>query len=340
MKRVCFNIILFVGMILGSLNNAAYAKRVDPLPSWNDTKNKNKIVRFVKAVTRAGGKDFVPVDARIATFDMDGTILIEKPGGVFFTALFTKQMTSGLPPQDLAILSAQVIEAIKANDMEFLNQLAYTSYQGMTQTDAIENVLNFVENTEHPGFGATYIDLFYQPMLELIAYLEDNDFEVFVVSGSLQFFTRSVVNKKTNIKRTNLIGPRMILDYKTNPSHEQIDFIRTGTVFPLEAVGNGKALAIDLNIGVKPILAFGNTGGDQQMLEYASTNTYRNLSLLLNHDDNARECAYPIAGATPQKDWVIVSMKDDFATVFKDAKKEASGGMSPETLQLAACGAP
>ncbi len=279
-----------------------------PLPSWNDTENKKKIMEFVETVSTEGSPDFVPEEYRIATFDQDGTILVEKPFLVLFAHLYN-YFEVPRPDPKLAIVGRQPDQAILLP-----NQVLLSAYMNYTLDEYNQNLLEFVKTQKHPRFDRPYIDMFYQPMLELIAYLRANNFRVHVVSGSWQVFTRGIVRAKTGLPNSHLIGTQVNFDY-TKSDDGKSSLTLNGSTRPPLSVFDGKPINIEHQIGEVPILAVGNSSGDQAMFEYASSNRYKNLAVWIEHDDEEREYVYP-SHVQGQPGWVEVSMKNDFATIF------------------------
>jgi phosphoserine phosphatase len=313
--------IAMVTLLLG-LIAATSSYGNDPLPSWNETDHKQAIISFVEAVTEEGNPDFVPETYRVATFDQDGTIFIEKPLVVLFEHLynFFETQESGL-----------VLVGREPGEYDFSvsNEVLLTAYKGYTVDQYNEDLLNFVKTTNHPRFNVPYFDLFYQPMLELIQYLRSKNFRVYIVSGSWQIFVRSVVGEKTGLRRSNMIGTQTKLAYEDGEI--KLAGALTQPVSNLEA----KPEYIENNIGVKPILAFGNTLGDYQMFEYTSTNERRHLVMWLEHDDGEREYEYA-SHIEGESGWLKISMKNDFSTVFGNSSEqpcveETTWGKDPST---------
>jgi phosphoserine phosphatase len=316
LQKTVMSLIIVSCIVFGGID--VYAN--DPLPSWRDTAHKKTIISFVKAVSTEGSADYVPMEKRIATFDMDGTIFVEKPMAVNFKFMLNSIKVIG--ENSSLLRQVQPYKAVLENDMPYIigssTQIGLTANMGNTEEQYTKSALDFVKKHKHPRYDTPYFNLFYTPMVELIDYLQSNHFRVYVVSGSLQSFVRAVVKEKIKkMPRSNLIGTRVSLTYqdfdgKTTFSRNG-DFLRPTTV-----AHAGKPLMIALNIGEKPILAFGNSSGDQQMFEYTATNKrYRNLILCLLHDDAEREYVYP-SGVKFEQDWLKISMKNDFSLVFKE----------------------
>ena len=294
--------------------SSVQAATTNPLPSWNAGPNKQAILDFVQAVTDKNSKDYVPAELRIASFDMDGTILIEQPRPVIreFNLFYLKRLA-----QDNPNLKVEPFEAVRKGDLDFLDKNlvleAIEAGKGLSTNQYCQQVHAFGKTVKHPKFNRAYGELFYEPMLELISYLRENGFRVLIVSGSEQFFVRCMVHPATAIPMTELHGLKRELLFSDN------DFLM-GTQFLNDAtVGIGKPITIHYATGAKPIFAFGNTSGDNEMLAYALSNkTHRSMALWLDHDDSAREYVYA-GGVADITHLRKVSMKHDFAKIFKDA---------------------
>lgn len=294
---------------------AVYGQSENPLPSWRDTANQHAITAFVKAVSTEGSPDFVPEEYRIATLDMDGTILIERPLPV--NAVFVQDYLKKVQQNNPILQNIQPYKAARENDLSYIGksitQVFTTGYMGYTEQDYQRSVVEFAGTHVHPRFNKPYADLFYKPMLELIGYLRSNHFRVYVVSGSTEGFIRGIAKDKTGIPKSNLIGSQTVLTYQTDNGH--ISFWRNGEYRNPASVRAGKPLMIEYQIGEIPILAFGNSDGDQEMFDYTATNSRRHLVLCLEHDDAEREYVYE-SGTVYKPGYMKVSMKEDFAVVF------------------------
>nr|AVI26427.1 HAD family hydrolase [Candidatus Entotheonella serta] len=314
-------LLLMTCIYLLPILTAAHAQPQAPLPSWQDTANKKAIISFVQSVSTKGGPDFVPREQRVATFDQDGTILIEKPLPVQYEHIF-RFFEEPKPDPKLAIVGR------KPGEWANIGNGSLLAYQYMTLPEYSENAIKFVKENDHPTCRVPYFDLFYTPMLELIQYLRANKFRVYIVSGSWQIFLRSVAKAKLGLRKSHFIGTQTgLIDFPAN-------------TFPLRIAGTidnnllnlnmGKPKNIQIQIGEKPILAFGNSSSDVAMLQYASTNSHKSLSLWLEHDDAEREYVYP-SEITGEKDWLKISMKNDFAKVFDKVNGEqVTCGLLPQ----------
>jgi phosphoglycolate phosphatase-like HAD superfamily hydrolase len=308
---------------------APLAAAQDALPSWNDGASKRAIVAFVAQVTKAGTPDFVPVPQRIATFDNDGTLWVEQPIYTQFAFAFdrVKLLSAGHPEwkntEPFASLLDGDIERALAGGEEALVQVLAATHAGMT-TESYDRIAREWLRTKRDGrFKREYSKLVYQPMLELLNYLRANGFKTFIVSGGGVEFIRAYAEEAYGIPPEQVIGSSGRLKYQMRGDVPEL------LKLPAVDVVNdkdGKVVSIQKVIGRRPIAAFGNSDGDLQMLEWTAAGKGARLALLVHHTDAAREWAYDreskIGGldkaldAAIAKKWVVVSMKDDWNTIF------------------------
>jgi len=302
----------------------------DPLPSWNDGATKQAIVDFVRDVTREGSPNFVPPNQRIATFDNDGTLWVEQPIYTQF-ALMIDQLKAAPPRPEWN--TNPVYKALMANDMKAamaqgqgpLLNLLFQANSGMSVEDYDRAVRDWFATRRHPTLNRPYTELVYQPQLELLKYLRANGFKTFIVSGGTMEAMRPWAERVYGIPPEQVVGSTQTLKYD----------VATGKVmrepsFFFNNDGPGKPVGIDMHIGQRPILAFGNSDGDMQMLQYTTGGPGRRLGLIVHHDDAKREFAYDrqsamgrldkALDAAPANKWVVVSMARDWKQVFPDAK--------------------
>jgi phosphoserine phosphatase len=288
----------------------------DTLPSWTDGAARAAMIEFVRSVTEPGDS-FVALPQRVATFDNDGTLWCEKP--LFPQADFVfrrwKEMISAKP----SLADEQPYKALADGDMDWLADLyghapelikgVGAAFEGITVEAFEAAVRDFFETARHPRLGVPYTEATYRPMRELIAYLEANEFTVYICSAGGRDFVRPVSEELYGIPRERVIGSATTLEYRDG------DLYRTAAVEQPIDDGPGKPIHIWTRTGRKPLLAGGNADGDIQMLETAR------FSLLLRHDDDVRESAYNAGAERAQAEaaargWTVVSMKDDFLTIF------------------------
>ena len=328
MKPIRITLALLAIVIAGL--TTAYAQ--EPLPSWNDGQVKQSIIAFVEKVTKEGSPDFVPPEQRIATFDNDGTLWAEQP--LYFQFLFALDRVKVLASQHPEWKTKEPFASVLKGDMKmvlaggehaFLEIVAGT-HSGMT-TDKFNRIVKYwLATAKHPKTGRLYTEMVYQPMLELLAYLRANGFKTFIVSGGGVEFMRAFAEKTYGVPPEQVIGSTGKLRFE----------LRDGTPVLLKLPDvqfiddqAGKPVGIQMNIGRRPIAAFGNSDGDQQMLEWTTAASGMRFALIVHHDDSEREWAYDRKSHIGKLDkawdeaiakgWTVVSMKDDWKTIFPPA---------------------
>ena len=300
----------------------------EPLSLWNKTPTRQAILDFVAAVATPGSPDFVPPAERIATFDNDGTLWCEKPA--YIQLFFGLQRLKEQAAADPALLAQPGYKAAAAGDLAYfdslypgnlteLMKLIFDTHAGMTQAEFEAQAIAFLSQAIHPRYGRPFKQLTYQPMIELIRYLETNEFKVFIASAGGMSFVRTVSEEIYGIPREQVIGSNVAYETRLTDAGPVL-FRKPGLVDPISD-GLGKPVNIELHIGRKPILAAGNADGDIHMLWYSQTSPYRSLQLLLRHDDSEREYAYDAGAEQAQqlaavRNWQVISMQQDFLQVF------------------------
>ncbi len=321
---------LAVGVASG-FNISQILAQTDPLPSWNDGPAKQSILDFVARVTRPESPDFVPVPKRIATFDNDGTLWSEQP--IYFQVAFTLDRLKALAPQHpdwwttepyKALLEGDVGTALAGGGMKALLALMEATSAGLSTEEFSDLVREWLNTARHPRFNRPYTDLVYLPMLELLAYLRDNDFKTFIVSGGGVDFMRAWVEGIYGIPPEQIVGSSGVTKYQIGRDGKpelykeaKIEFVDDGP---------GKPAGINRFIGRRPIFAFGNSDGDQQMLEWTDAGEGARFMALLHHTDAKREWAYDrksLAGKLDTaldearaRNWLVVDMARDWKRVF------------------------
>jgi len=298
------------------------------LTSWNDTPTKQAILDFVAAVTDKSSPNYVPPAERVVTFDNDGTLWCEKPAYIqlFFAIARLKQLAEADPklldrPAFKAAMTGDVgyFASLYPDNIPALLQLVYDSHAGMPQSDFEQLAYDFLSQTVHPRFGVPYKQCVYQPMVELVDFLRRNDFKVFIASAGGMSFVRTVSEEIYGIPRENVIGSNIA--FGVGRQGEQLVLLRKpGLVDPPDD-GPGKPVNIELHIGRPPIMTGGNANGDVEMMEFAQASGKPYLNLLLCHDDPKREYAYDQGAEkaqqmAAQRNWQVVSMKDDWQSIF------------------------
>jgi phosphoglycolate phosphatase-like HAD superfamily hydrolase len=303
---------------------------VDPLPSWNDNATKAQIIGFVHAVIDPDDPAFVEPSARIATFDNDGTLWVEQPmyAEMAFALYRVRDLAQVHPEWKTQEPFRAVIEndqeALMAAGMHGLLEIILASHTGMSAALFDNIATEWVREARHPKYDKPYTELAYQPQLELLRYLEANGFKTFIVSGGSVEFMRTYTEEVYGIPRERVVGSSIETQYEVQGGKPvllrlpQVDFVDDKA---------GKPVGIYEHIGRKPILAFGNSDGDFELLQWTTAGGGgARLGLLLCHDDAKREYAYdrdsPVGkldralDAAAASGWVVVSMKNDWKTVF------------------------
>jgi phosphoserine phosphatase len=308
---------------------ALAAANADPLPSWNDGPAKQAITVFVTDVTNAGGPDFVPPAQRIAVFDNDGTLWVEQP--MYTQLAFVLERVKTLAGEHPEWRDEQPFKAALEGDMktlgeagmEGLMQLLMATHAGMT-SEAFEQIAaDWIGIARHPRFARPYTELVYQPMLELLDYLWANHFKTFIVSGGGADFLRPWAERVYGIPPEQVIGSQIQLAFDERDGKPVL--VREPKIAFIDDKA-GKPVGIQRHIGRHPILAFGNSDGDLQMLQWTTSGPGPRLGLILHHTDGEREYAYDRASHFGRLDkaldlaaenrWVLVSMKDAWSQVF------------------------
>ncbi|WP_424629649.1 HAD family hydrolase [Bradyrhizobium sp. SYSU BS000235] len=304
----------------------------DVLPSWSDCPARTAIIDFVSKVTNKGGPDYVPPSERIATFDNDGTLWCEQPMQVqlFFLLERVKHLAEKYPD----IKDRQPFKAFLAHDMATLHslgkralmELAFATHAGMTEDDFEKIARAWLETATHPKFQRLFKHCTYQPQIELLDYLREHDFKIFIVSGGGIDFIRAFAEEAYGIPRECVVGSSAKLHFEMQSGQAVLMKVAELNSFDDRDV---KPQNIGLHIGRRPILAFGNSDGDLAMLRYVKTGPGARLALLLHHDDGVRETAYgpefklsPLMEAlerAAEYGITVVSMRNDWRAVFGDA---------------------
>lgn len=299
------------------------------LSYWSDGAAKSAIIDFVGRVTEEGGPDYVRPAERIATFDNDGTLWCEQPMQVqlFFLADRVKQLAEKYPD----IKDRQPYKAFLTHDLATLYslgkraliELAFATHAGATEDEFEEIARAWFATAPHPKFRRLFKHCIYQPQVELLDFLRQHDFKIFIVSGGGIDFIRAFAEEAYGIPREHVIGSSGKLHFEMQNSKAVLMKVAELNTFDDRDV---KPQNIGLHIGHRPILAFGNSDGDLAMLRYVKTGKGLRLALLLHHDDAVREVAYgaefklsPLMEALDRAGEygiTVVSMKNDWRTVF------------------------
>ena len=313
----------------------AQDKAQDPLPSWNEGPAKQAIVSFVQKVTDKSGPAYVPPAERLATFDQDGTLWVEHP--LYTQAMFALDRVRELAPRHPEWKAKQPFKAVLGNDREAIArftegdwaQILGVTHAGMTTEAFLKMAQEWLAQARHPRFKRPYTELVYQPMLEVMHYLRDNGFKTYIVTGFGQEFVRVYGERVYGLPPEQVVGSSIVTKYEYQDGKPVL--MRLPKVFFYDNFA-GKAIGINLFIGKRPQAAFGNSTGDQQMLEWTQAGAGARLMMLVLHDDPEREYAYGPAEGLPdtkvgtfsqalwdeakQRGWVVISIKKDFKKIF------------------------
>ncbi len=317
-------------------SRVGFAAATDPLPSWNEGAAKKAIVDFVQSTIAKSSPKFVPPAERIATFDQDGTTWVEHP--IYSQIVFAFDRLVALAPQHPEWKTKQPFVSVLADDkaamakftMPDLEAILMATHTGMT-VEAFQTIArDWAAKAKDHRWGKPYTELVYQPMLEVMAYLRANGYKTYIVTGGGQDFVRSYADRVYGVPRENIIGSALDLHYEYNKDGQGI-LMRPPKLL-LNNNFSGKPEDIYLFLGRHPRAAFGNSTGDQQMLEFAQSNGGAFLSALVYHDDDKREYAYGPAGGLPdtkvgtftqplmdeakKNGWTVISMKNDWKRIF------------------------
>lgn len=327
MKRTIHNFMV-LGLTL-VLVSVATAQAADPLPSWHEGKTKQAILQFVEDVTQQGGPHYVLPEARIATFDNDGTLWVEYP--MYTQVLFAFERVKELAPRHPEWKTQQPFKALLEGDMKTvgasgmkgLMEIVLATHSGMTASEFEEEAGRWLRTTQHSKFKRPYIETVYQPQLELLEYLRANGFKTFIVSGGGIAFMRPVTQEAYGIPPEQVIGSSVVSEFQVKDGKPEL--VRMPKInFINDKVS--KPVGIYQHIGRRPILAFGNSDSDMQMIEYTTAGKGRRLGLFVHHTDGKREFAYDrkshvgtldkALDQAASRGWLIVDMQEDWKVIF------------------------
>jgi phosphoglycolate phosphatase-like HAD superfamily hydrolase len=299
------------------------------LPSWNEGAARQSIVDFVEGVTDSASPDYVSPPERIAVFDNDGTLWAEQP--LYFQLLFALDRVRAMADDHPEWREQEPFRAILERDREALAtidehqlvEIVMATHARMTTYEFEAIVSDWLATATHPRFGVPYTELVYQPMLELLNYLRDNDFKTFIVSGGGLDFMRPFTERVYGIPPEQVVGSAGELEFSMEDGVPTLTKT-TGINFVDDKAG--KPVGIWRFIGRRPILTSGNSDGDLQMLQYTAPGNRPALGLIVHHDDAEREFAYDRDShvgrldvgldEAPDRGWTVISMKDDWSKVF------------------------
>ncbi len=301
----------------------------EPLPSWNNTSAKTRIMDFVKATVTEGGDGYVAPVARIAVFDNDGTLWSEQP---YYTQLgFVLDRVKTLAPQHPEWKTKEPFKSILDGDLKGVAKggekgmvdLVMATHAGMTTDEFAKIATDWLATAKHPKTGKPFTEMTYLPMRELLDYLRANGFRTYIVSGGGVEFMRPITEQLYGIPPEQVVGSTISTEYdlvgdvpvlKRLP---KIDFVDDGP---------GKPVGINRFIGLKPIFVAGNSDGDYEMMRWTTALKGPGFAMLVHHTDAQREYAYDRDSAfgkldkalneAERRNWLVVDMKNDWKKIF------------------------
>jgi phosphoserine phosphatase len=310
----------------------------EPLPSWNDTAARRAIMQFVEAVSGADREGHVPPEERVAVFDNDGTLWCEQPMPIQLDFILRRLVA--MADQDPALRPRQPWKAAYDKDYQWFGQVVARHYHGddrelpvlaagvlqafagITVEDFEAQADSFLRSAQHPTLGRGYLACAYAPMVELLGYLEANGFSNYIASGGGRDFMRPISQEVYGVPRQRVIGSSTTLAWQPDEGGGRI--VRKPELDVLDD-GPAKPVRIWSRVGRRPLLAAGNSNGDLPMLAFAQQPGRPSLRLLVLHDDPEREFDYTTGAERALEEaeaqgWTVVSIKNDWVTVFADIK--------------------
>ena len=306
------------------------------LLSWNEGRARQSILDFVARVTTEGGADYVPAEGRIAVFDNDGTLWCEKPVPIELgfqlvevarqatadPSLRERQPWKAVVEGDHAWLAGVITKHYNGDDSDLKLMAAglLSAYAGDSVQEFARKAETYLRGSRNPVVKRSYLKTAYQPMRELLQYLEDNGFTNYIVSGGTRDFMRTISRELYGISPERVVGTTVALEYREQGGAPGIYHTPKLEVFD---DGPTKVVRVWSRIGARPIFAAGNANGDLQMLKLATWNAPASLALVVDHDDGQREPAYTsgaekLLQAAKTNGWAVASVKNDWNTVFND----------------------
>jgi len=307
-----------------------------PLPSWNEGPAKQAIIGFVNDTTNANSKNFVPPEERVATFDQDGTLWVEQP--IYSQLVFCLERVPALVKARPELAYVEPFKTVMSGDLRAISKLsthefeliAVTTLTGMTVEEFSVEATPWTESAKDHRWKRHYTDLTYLPMQEVLTYFRANGFKTYIATGGGQDFVRTYAERVYGIPPEQVVGSSGGLKYSYDKDGKPV--LTKDYKLLVNDNNAGKAESIHMMIGRRPHASFGNSTGDQQMLEYTAAGDGARLSMLVLHDDAIREYAYGPAKGLPdskigtfsqalydeanKQGWTVISMKNDWNRIF------------------------
>lgn len=311
---------------------------VDALPSWKDGEAKKAILDFIQKTTERTSADFVPSEERIAVFDQDGTLWVEHP--IYTQVVYCMERARSMVNEKPELKDVEPFKsALSGKELSLpeLEQIAVATLTGMTTERFQKEVKWWILRARDKRWGRLYTELIYQPMVEVLNLFRANGYKTYIVTGGGQDFVRVYSEEIYGIPREQVVGTAGGVKYEYNKYGKP--YLTKEPKLLLNDNYAGKPEGIHLMIGRRPTAAFGNSTGDQQMLEYTKSGSGLRLSMLVLHDDVEREYAYGPAQGLPdtkvgtfsqalydeaiKNGWIVISMKNDWLTIFSEAAAQS-----------------
>jgi phosphoserine phosphatase len=322
---------LFTALALFTLGTACHA--ADALSSWNDTAPKQSIVTFIEKVTKPGSPDFVPVPERIAVFDNDGCLWSEQP--MYFQAFFIFDRIKQLAPQHPEWKTNEPFASVLRGDMKSalaggehaLIEMGIATHAGTTTEEFEKIVKDWIATAKHPKTGRLFTEMVFQPMLEVLAYLRANGFKTYIVSGGGIEFMRPWAERVYGVPPEQVIGSSIKTKFEVRDGQPVLVRLPELNFIDDKA---GKPVGINQHIGRRPVMAFGNSDGDLQMLQWTAAGKGARFCLYVHHTDAEREWAYDREShigkldrgldEAEAKGWTVVDIKNDWKEIHPTTK--------------------
>lgn len=301
----------------------------DPLPSWNDGKTKNSIIDFVEKTTNISSPEYIDIEDRIATFDNDGTLWSEQP--MYFQLYFAIDRVKALADQHpewqnqspFKYVINDQMDSLHATGIKGILELVMATHAGMTTEEFDSIVVNWISNSSHPKFNRPFTELVYQPMLELLNYLESHNYKTFIISGGGIDFMRAWTEEIYGIPRDQVYGSSIKTKFDFNDGNPVIRRLAEMNFIDDK---DGKPVGINHFIGRRPVFAVGNSDGDLQMIQWTTSGAGPRIGIYIHHTDEEREFSYDRNSSIGHfdkgwdeaidKGWTIVDMKEDWKVIY------------------------